>query len=130
MPRHMYFAFSVLNTLFHSIFDAVRSAVRVVSLPGYLIRFPPAVSRTRFGSFFCGQKLTTSRAYVTTRSFGMFRICSWVSTKIESVPGVFVFSSPCAMLPNSLPSAVAQMSRMTGSRWSFLYCVMTSPVTG
>ena len=35
MSIHMHFALSVLNTLFHNIFDVVRSAVRVMSSPGY-----------------------------------------------------------------------------------------------
>ena len=42
----------VLNTLFNTHFDLVRSAVLVVSSPGYLMRLPPAVKRTRLGSFF------------------------------------------------------------------------------
>lgn len=55
MPMNL--APSVLRTLFHSIFDVVRSAVLVVSSPGYLIRFPPAVIRVRFGSAFWGAEV-------------------------------------------------------------------------
>ena len=40
-------------TLFHNNFVVVRSALRVVSSPGYLIRFPPTVMRTLLGSSFC-----------------------------------------------------------------------------
>ena len=46
---HMYFVSCVLNTLFHNIFDVVRSAVRIVSSPGDLMRFPPAVMWTWLG---------------------------------------------------------------------------------
>ena len=36
MSRHIYFAFFVLNMLFHNIFDVVMSAVLVVNSPGYM----------------------------------------------------------------------------------------------
>jgi hypothetical protein len=61
----MYFAPSVLKTLFHINFDVVRSGVRVDNSPGYLIKFPPAVMRIQWGFAFCGQKSTTTCAYVT-----------------------------------------------------------------
>ena len=48
------FASCVLNTLFHNIFDVVRSAVCVVSSPGYLVRFPLTVMHIQLGSGFCG----------------------------------------------------------------------------
>ena len=43
MSKHIYFASGVLRTLLHISFDVVRSAVRVESSPGYVIRLPPAV---------------------------------------------------------------------------------------
>ena len=55
MSRHIYFAFFVLNILFHNIFDVVVSAVLVVNSPGYMMRLPPVVILTRFGSSFCEQ---------------------------------------------------------------------------
>ena len=55
MSRHIYFAFIVLNILFHNIFDMVMSAVLVVNSPGYMKRLPPAVILKRFGSSFYGQ---------------------------------------------------------------------------
>jgi len=50
----MYLAPGVLKTLFHIILVVIRSAVRVVSSSGYVIKLPPAVMRIRFGSSFCG----------------------------------------------------------------------------
>ena len=82
----MYFAFGVLNTLFHRSLDVVKSAVLVYSSPGYVMRLPPAVIRIRFGSSFCGQKSTTTFAYVTTLSEGMCFILSCVMTNMEFVP--------------------------------------------
>ena len=55
MSRHIYFAFFVLNMLFHKSFDVVMSAVLVVNSPGYTIRLPPAVILTLFGSSFYGR---------------------------------------------------------------------------
>ena len=55
MSTNICFALMVLMMLFHSILEVVRSTVLVVSLPGYLMRFMPAVILTRLGSVFCGQ---------------------------------------------------------------------------
>ncbi len=55
MSRHKYFELVVLMTLFHKILVVVKSAVRVVSSPGYSMRLPPAVRRTLLGSAFCGR---------------------------------------------------------------------------
>ena len=54
MPTHICLALMVLILLLHNIFDVVRSAVCVVSSPGYSMRFPPEVIRMRLGSFLCG----------------------------------------------------------------------------
>ena len=45
----------VLIVEFQRILDVVRSAVLVVSSPGYSMRLPPTVIRTRLGSSFCGR---------------------------------------------------------------------------
>ena len=68
----MYLAPSLLMTLFYTIFVVVRSAVLVVSSPQYLIKFPPAVIRTLFGSSSCGGKSTTTLVYVGTRLLHAF----------------------------------------------------------
>ena len=65
ISMHVCVALIVLIILFHNLFDVVRSAVLVVSSPGYSMRLPPAVIQTRLGSFFCGQSSTTMFAYVT-----------------------------------------------------------------
>ena len=79
-------------TLFHIILLVVMSAVLVVSLPGHLIRLPPAVMRTLLGSDFCGQKSTTMRAYVgVLPSAYIFAICAWFITKMQFFPLLFSF---------------------------------------
>ena len=126
----MNWAHLVIRILFHKILAVVMSAVRVISAPGYLIRFPPAVILTRLGSSFWGLKSTTRRAYVTTLSWGICLISLCVITNMEQVPGVFVFSSPWDMLPNSFPNSVDHISRVTGYLTSFWYLVIVSPVMG
>ena len=49
---HIYFDSAVFNTLFHSTFDVVRSAIFAVVSPEYFIKLPLAVNLTRFGSAF------------------------------------------------------------------------------
>ncbi len=92
----MCFAPSVLRTLFHINFDVVRSQVWVESYPRWLIRFLPTVIWMRWGSPFCGRKLTTMCAYITVWFCGMQEISLWVITKIEFVPFCLIFRSPCA----------------------------------
>ena len=41
MSMNIYFAPSVLSTLFHNSFEVLRSAVPVDMLPLYVIRLPP-----------------------------------------------------------------------------------------
>ena len=53
MSAHICFAFMVLMILFCSILDVVRSAVPVLSYPGYFMRLPPDFIMTRLGSAFC-----------------------------------------------------------------------------
>ena len=49
----------------------VRSAIFVVTFPGYSIIFPPAVSLTLMGSSFCGRMSSTIREYVTVHPTGI-----------------------------------------------------------
>ena len=51
--RHICFVLIVLIMLFRIILEMVRSAVPVVSSPGWFIRFPFAVVLTRLGAAFC-----------------------------------------------------------------------------
>ena len=46
-------------TLLNISFDVVISAVLVLKSPGTFSRLPPTVTRTLYGSVFCGQKSTT-----------------------------------------------------------------------
>ena len=50
----MYLQLYVKTTLFHNFFDVTRSIVCIVSSPGYVNKFPPAVIWTLLGSSFCG----------------------------------------------------------------------------
>ena len=132
MSNPINFSPSVLMTLFHNIFAVVTSAVRVVNSLAYLMRLPPAVILTIFGSSFWDRKSTTTRAYVGFFHFA--RICailSCVMTKMQFFPLVPDLSSPCAMRPNSFPKACSfQISLVTGSFDSFLYRVTVTPVIG
>ena len=51
-------------TLFENITVVVMSAVLVISSPGHLMKFPPAVMRALFWSALCGLKSTTTRVYL------------------------------------------------------------------
>jgi hypothetical protein len=59
----MYLAPSVEIVLFQMQLDVVRSAERVDTSPGYWIRLPPAVRRTRCVSDLLGRMSTTNRPY-------------------------------------------------------------------
>jgi hypothetical protein len=67
---------------------------------------------------------------VTVQLLGMRWICSWVMTKIESVPGVLVTLSPWERFPNSFPKAHDHVVAVIGSSMRFLYLVIDSPVMG
>ena len=54
MSMHANRASSVDITLLNNNFDVVISAVRVLKSPGTLSRLPPTVTRTLYGSDFCG----------------------------------------------------------------------------
>ena len=68
--------------------------------------------------------------YVTVRSFRIFRISLCVITNSESVPAVFVFSSPCAEFPHSFPHSVVQVYLVTGSFAKVWYFEIVSLETG
>ena len=110
MSRHIYFAFFVLNMLFHKNFDVVMSAVLVVNSPGCIMRLPPAVILTLFGSSFCGRWSMTMLAYVTTLSFGISWILSGLSIISVFVPLAPVLLSPCVNPPHYFPKPVSQIT--------------------
>ena len=121
---------SVLKTEFHTSLAVVRLVVLVVNSPGHRRRFPPAVIRTWLGSSFCGQKFITNLQYVTAlpRRMLVFSLCDM--TKMELVPFVPVFISPCAIRPTSLCNPVSHISLRSGSFANFLYYLIVSPMTG
>ena len=86
----------------------VMSAVLVVSLPGHLIRLPPAAMRTLSGSDFCGLKSTTMRAYAGGLPAAyIFAIYAWFIAKMQFS---LWFSSyrclgPCVRFPFRIQSA-------------------------
>ena len=79
--RHVDLATSVLMKLFKTMLMMVMSAVLVVSSSRHLIRLPPAVIRILFGSYFCGLKSPTMRAYMDVLpSEYMSAIWAWSMT--------------------------------------------------
>jgi hypothetical protein len=66
----MYLAPSVEIVLFQRHFDVVRSAERDDTSPGYWIRLPPTVRRTRCVSVLFGRISTTNRPQVITFPLG------------------------------------------------------------
>ncbi len=73
---HLYCTSFVLRTLFHISLEVVRLAVLVKSLPGYLIKLPPAVIQMQWGSIFWRRKSMTMHAYVNVCPSGMWDILS------------------------------------------------------
>lgn len=53
-----------------------------------------------------------------------------MQTKIESIPGMFVASLPCARLPNSFPNVLLYVCASSGSLTIFLSFVIDSLVSG
>lgn len=122
--KHMYFAPSVMSTIFQITLVVVTSVGLVDLSPGYLIRFSSAVIRTLVGSFFRCMKSTTLLAYVTTIFSGMVLISLCVITNTQYVPSVLVFKSCWVISPNYFPKAVDHTFFVTGSLTNLLYCVI------
>ena len=71
MSHPEYLAPRVEITELMCILKVMRSAVFVITFPGYSIRFPPTVSLTLIGSYFCGHMSNMMREYVNVRPTGI-----------------------------------------------------------
>jgi hypothetical protein len=113
----MYVAPSVEIVFFQRHLDVVRYAERVDTSPGYWIRLPPTVKRTRCVSYLLGQMSTTNCPYVITVSLGTaLRGIKKGVLKPSILP-----QTPFASRPNSFAAAVFQTGNVFSSwmRWRY-----------
>lgn len=106
-------------TLLKSNFTVVKSAVSMLTLPGYTMRLLPTIRWTRFCSYFSDCMLHTNFPYIDLLSFG---ICLIGMKNIVSVPVMSLI--PCANLPSLFTKALSQISFRDGSLKSWVYSII------
>ena len=110
--------------LSQTILVVVISIILAVSPPGHLIKLPPTVMWTLFGSNFCGLKLTAMCAYVSGLSSAyIFTIWAWSVTKMQFLPLVFVFCGPGPCAQFLLRIMFAMSLRFKGWRQVQASCI-------
>ena len=126
MSTVAYLAPHVLSMLFYNILDQLRSAILVVKLSGYAIKFRTAVMQILFGSFLCGNKSTTICAQVAIQLVGMFFIYSQSITCIAFRRGVPVLLSTLAKFINYVPKYLVHFSHFLHRLLAFIagYCFL------